>query len=272
MYLQALGADWIVASGHKMCAPTGVGFLWGRYDLLDSMPPWQGGGEMIADVFLDHSTFAPPPNRFEAGTPAIGEVVGVGAAVDYLESVGGMQAVAKHGAELAGYLHQELSAVDGVTIYGPPPSANTGSGASWRKSVTCAQETKLHCSSCASRLHACHAVGHWKSGACQRATCGATSPGLEFEVDCGKCCAGGCGRAPLAAFNIDGLHATDVSMLLDAAGVAVRSGHHCCQPLHRELGVNASARASTYLYNTTAEIDAFIAALKDSAQFFKDLA
>lgn len=204
--MQALGADFVVASGHKMCAPTGVGFLWARSALLEAMPPWQGGGEMIADVFLDHSTYAPPPNRFEAGTPAIGEVVGLGAAMDYLtsEHVGGMAAVAAHEAELGGYLYERLSAVDGVTVYGPRPTA--------------------------------------------------ARP-----------------RAALAAFNVEGLHATDVSMLLDAAGVAVRSGHHCCQPLHRALGVSASARASGYLYNTTAEVDAFIDALKESAAFFREL-
>jgi cysteine desulfurase / selenocysteine lyase len=160
--LQALGADWIVASGHKMCAPTGVGFLWGRYDLLESMAPWQCGGEMIADVFLDHSTYAPPPGRFEAGTPAIAEVVGMGAAVDYLESIGGMAAVHAHEAELGAYLYERLSAVEDISIYGPPLSCPMG-------------------------------------------------------------------RAGLAAFNIKGLHATDVSMLLDTAGASLFKSLHCIQ-------------------------------------------
>lgn len=203
--MQALQADWIVASAHKMCAPSGVGFLWGRYDLLEEMPPWQGGGEMIDQVHLSHSTYAPPPLRFEAGTPAIAEVVGLGAAVDYLTDVaGGMHAVHAYETEIGAYLYEQLARVDGVTVYGPPPDA----------------------------------------------------PG---------------GRAALAAFNMEGLHATDVSMLLDAAGVAVRSGHHCAQPLHAELGVNASARASAYIYNTRTEVDVFVEALKESAAFFKNL-
>lgn len=195
-----------MASGHKMCAPTGVGFLWAHADILESMPPWQGGGEMIQDVHLDQSTFAPPPGRFEAGTPAIAEVVGMGAAVDYLANIGGMHAVHAHEQQLAGHLYEQLARVQGVRIYGPAP----GKGA------------------------------HGE-------------------------------RAALAAFNVEGLHATDISMMLDAAGVAVRSGHHCCQPLHRELGVAASARASAYLYNTMAEIDAFVDALKDSIEFFRGL-
>ena len=203
--VQALQADWIVASAHKMCGPSGVGFLWGRFELLEEMPPWQGGGEMIDQVHLSHSTYAPPPLRFEAGTPAIGEVVGLGAAVDYLTgAAGGMHAVHAYEAEIGAYLYERLAAVEGVTVYGPPPDAPRG-------------------------------------------------------------------RAALAAFNIDGLHATDVSMMLDAAGVAVRSGHHCAQPLHAQLGVNASARASAYIYNTRAEVDAFVEALKEAAAFFKAL-
>lgn len=87
-FQKALGADWIVASGHKMCAPTGIGFLWGRADVLKAMPPWMGGGEMIVDVFLEGSTYAEPPLRFEAGTPAIGEAIALGAAIDYLQGIG----------------------------------------------------------------------------------------------------------------------------------------------------------------------------------------
>lgn len=175
MSLQALGADWIVASGHKMCAPTGVGFLWGRYDLLEAMPPWQGGGEMIEDVFLDHSTYSPPPTRFEAGTPAIGEVIGLGAAVDYIESIGGMAAVHAHEVELGGYLYEQLHTVEGVTIYGPAP-------------------------------------------------------------DCEH------GRAALASFNVAGLHATDVSMLLDAAGARRRLPARLLGPRRRVHGRAAVPR------------------------------
>jgi cysteine desulfurase/selenocysteine lyase len=200
---RALGVDWLVASAHKMLGPTGIGFLWGRYEVLEEMQPWMGGGEMIQDVFLDHSTYAAPPTRFEAGTPAIAEAIGLGAACDYLSAIG-MDAVHRYEEEIGGYLYERLRAVDGVTIYGPPPSAPRG-------------------------------------------------------------------RAALAAFNVDGLHATDVSTLLDSAGVAVRSGHHCTQPLHRVLGVPASARASCYIYTTPANVDAFVDALKDTIGFFREV-
>lgn len=150
--MQALGVDFIAASGHKMAGPSGVGFLWAKASILESMPPWQFGGEMIDQVHLDHSTFAPPPLRFEPGTPAIEQVVGLGAAVDYLNSIGGMQRVHAFEKDLGAYLYEKLAQVDDVVIYGPPPDVALG-------------------------------------------------------------------RAGLAAFNIEGLHATDVSMLLDAAGV-----------------------------------------------------
>eukprot|EP00891_Asterochloris_glomerata_P002873 jgi/Astpho2/2873/fgenesh1_pm.00050_%23_40_t len=198
--VQQLGADWIVASGHKMVGPTGSAFLWGRQEILESMPPWMGGGEMIQDVFLDRSTYAPPPSRFEAGTPAIAEAIGLGAAVDYLQDIG-MHQVHDYEEDIGGYLQQELRRLNGVTVYGPRDGA---------------------------------------------------------------------ARAALASFNVEGLHATDISSLLDNEGVAVRSGHHCTQPLHHYLGIAASARASAYLYNTHAEIDSFIAALKESIQFFRD--
>ncbi|GFR43946.1 hypothetical protein Agub_g5085, partial [Astrephomene gubernaculifera] len=200
----ALGADWIVASSHKFCGPSGVGFLWGRYEVLESMQPWMGGGEMIQDVFLDHSTYAPPPARFEAGTPAIAETIGMGAAADWLRNLG-MDRVHAYEQEIGSYLYERLVAASPrVKVYGPPPDAPRG-------------------------------------------------------------------RASLVAFNVEGLHATDVSTLLDYAGVAVRSGHHCAQPLHRELGVPASARASAYIYNSAAEVDAFVEALKDTIGFFDEV-
>jgi len=201
--VQALGADWIVASGHKMCAPTGIGFLWGKSEVLESMPPWMGGGEMIADVFLEHSTYAEPPARFEAGTPAIAEAIALGAAVDYLQAIG-MDKVHDYEQELGEYLYTKLSEVPGVTIYGPTQSAKGG-------------------------------------------------------------------RAALCAFNVEGLHATDLSTLLDASGVAVRSGHHCTQPVHRYLDIPASARASLYIYNTKAEVDTFIKELKETVSFFSEM-
>lgn len=123
--VQTLGADWLVASGHKMCGPTGIGFLWGRMDVLQTMPPWQGGGEMIDQVYFTHSTFAEPPARFEAGTPAIAQAVGLGAACDYLSAVG-MENIAAYEHEMALYLWERLSAIEGLDLYGPPPNA-TGS-------------------------------------------------------------------------------------------------------------------------------------------------
>lgn len=154
--MQALGVDFIAASAHKMAGPSGVGFLWAKSSILESMPPWQFGGEMIDQVFLDHSTFAPPPLRFEPGTPAIEQVVGLGAAVDYLNSIGGMEKVHEFELDLGAYLYEQLASVDDVVIYGPPPDAQLG-------------------------------------------------------------------RAGLTAFNIEGLHATDVSMLLDAAGATLKA-------------------------------------------------
>ncbi|KAI5082125.1 hypothetical protein GOP47_0001868 [Adiantum capillus-veneris] len=199
--VQSLGVDFLVASSHKMCGPTGVGFLYGKSDLLQELPPFLGGGEMIAEVLLDHSTYAEPPSRFEAGTPAIGEAIGLGAAVDYLSNIG-MQRIHDYEVDLSQYLYSELSAVPKVRIYGPS---------------------------------------------------------MEVER----------GRVALCTFNVDGIHATDIATFLDQQhGVAVRSGHHCTQPLHRHLGVNASVRASLYFYNTKADVDAFINGLKDTISFF----
>nr|DAD25741.1 TPA_asm: hypothetical protein HUJ06_027208 [Nelumbo nucifera] len=119
--VQSLDADFLVASSHKMCGPTGVGFLYGKSELLSAMPPFLGGGEMIADVFLDHSTYAEPPSRFEAGTPAIGEVIGLGAAIDYLSEIG-MQKIHDYETELADYLYERLHSIPNIRIYGPMPS------------------------------------------------------------------------------------------------------------------------------------------------------
>lgn len=159
--MQALGVDFIAASGHKMTGPAGVGFLWAKSAILESMPPWQVGGEMIDEVFLDHATFAPAPLRFQAGTPPIEQVVGLGAAVDYLNSIGGMQKVYEFEMDLGAYMYEKLAEVDDVIIYGPPPDAASG-------------------------------------------------------------------RAGLAAFNIEGLPANDVSMLLDAGGTISATCARCC--------------------------------------------
>eukprot|EP01025_Chloroclados_australasicus_P056228 TRINITY_DN6919_c0_g1_i2.p1 TRINITY_DN6919_c0_g1~~TRINITY_DN6919_c0_g1_i2.p1 ORF type:complete len:471 (-),score=33.70 TRINITY_DN6919_c0_g1_i2:661-2025(-) len=198
--VNTLGADWIVASGHKMCGPTGVGFLWGKYSILEQMQPFMGGGEMIQDVFLEQSTYADPPARFEAGTPAIGESIALGVACDYLMQFG-MDKIQAHEKEIGKYLYDKMSQLEGIEIYGPDP--------------------------------------HVKE------------------------------RAALCSFNVKGIHATDISTILDNDGVAVRSGHHCTQPLHRALGINASARASLYIYNNKQEVDRFVELLQNAIQFFK---
>lgn len=199
--VQALGCDWLVASGHKMCGPTGAGFLYGRLDVLQAMPPFLGGGEMIQDVFLDHSTYAELPHKFEAGTPAIAEAVVLGAAVDYLNKIG-MARIADYEHKLTAYLYEQMSSVPQVTLYGPKPKTD------------------------------------------------------------------GSGRAAIATFTVNGVHAQDLSTFLDQSGIAIRSGHHCTQPLHRLLNVTSTARASLYLYNTLDEIDTFIKALKETIDFF----
>ncbi|KAI4297001.1 hypothetical protein L6164_036913 [Bauhinia variegata] len=199
--VQSLNVDFLVASSHKMCGPTGIGFLYGKSDLLQAMPPFLGGGEMISDVYLDHSTYAEPPSRFEAGTPAIGEAIGFGAAIDYLSGIG-MQKIHDYEMELGKYLYESLLSVPNIRIYGPVPSDTVQ-------------------------------------------------------------------RAALCSFNVENMHPTDLATFLDQQhGVAIRSGHHCAQPLHRYLGVSASARASLYFYNTKEDVDSFIQALNDTVSFF----
>ncbi|MEL6580297.1 MAG: SufS family cysteine desulfurase [Cyanobacteria bacterium J06621_12] len=202
--VQAIGCDWLVASGHKMCATTGIGFLYGKKEILLAMPPFMGGGEMIDEVFLDHSTYGDLPHKFEAGTPAIGEAIALGAAVDYLNTVG-MDKIHAYEEELTAYLFKQLDTIPELRIYGKKPTSE------------------------------------------------------------------GKGRAALAAFNIPGIHASDLATLLDHEGIAIRSGHHCTQPLHRLFNASGSARASLYFYNTRAEIDAFVTALKDTIDFFQSM-
>jgi cysteine desulfurase / selenocysteine lyase len=197
--VQAIDCDWLVASGHKMCAPTGIGFLYGKLEVLRSMPPFFGGGEMIADVFLDHSTYADLPHKFEAGTPAIGEAIALGAAIDYLTNIG-MAEIHAYEQELSAYLYQQVTKISQVRVYGP----------------------KTH-------------------------------------------------RAALTAFTSGEIHPHDLSTMLDQSGIAIRAGHHCTQPLHRELKAQSTARASLYFYNTKAEIDVFVAALQESINFFAEI-
>ena len=200
--VQEIGCDWLVASGHKMCAPTGIGFLYGKQAILEEMPPFLGGGEMISEVFFEYSTYGELPHNFEAGTPAIGEAIALGAAVDYLSSIG-MDKIHSYEQELTTYLVEKLAEIPQLRIYGP-------------------------------------AIGKE--------------------------------RAALAAFNVEGIHGSDLSTLLDHEGVAIRSGHHCTQPLHRLFNASGSARASVYFYNTRQEIDTFIIALKDTIDFFNSMA
>jgi cysteine desulfurase / selenocysteine lyase len=194
----SLGADFVGFTGHKMCGPTGIGVLWARRSLLDQLPPFLGGGEMIETVRMERSTYAPPPHKFEAGTMPIAEAVGLAAAVDYLNAVG-LPAIRAHEADLLRHALEALSEIDGLRMLGPVSAENRG---------------------------------------------GALS------------------------FVLDGMHPHDVSQLLDDRGVAVRAGHHCAWPLHRAMGVQASTRASLYLYNTHAEVDALVDGIRYAQKFF----
>jgi cysteine desulfurase / selenocysteine lyase len=199
--VRAIDCDWLVASGHKMCAPTGIGFLYGKQEILEAMPPFFGGGEMIGEVYLDRFTTAELPHKFEAGTPAIGEAIALGCAVDYLMGLG-MDNIHAYEEELTAYLFKKLEQIPDLRIYGPKPNAM------------------------------------------------------------------GQGRAALASFNVEGIHASDLSTLLDHEGIAIRSGHHCTQPLHRLFNASGSARASLYFYNTREEIDRFAVVLQETIEFF----
>jgi cysteine desulfurase / selenocysteine lyase len=195
----ALGADFVGFTGHKLCGPTGIGVLWAKRDLLEDMPPFLGGGEMIESVWMDRTTFAPPPHKFEAGTMPIAQAVGLAAAVDYLGDIG-LDAIKEHERSLLGRTLAALGAIEGVRILGPTETTDRGSAVS---------------------------------------------------------------------FTVDGLHPHDVSQVLDDRGVAVRAGHHCAWPLHRALGVQASTRASFYLYNTADEVDALADGIRAAQSFFK---
>ena len=199
--VRRLGVDFLVGSSHKLCGPTGMGFLWAREELLEAMPPFLGGGEMIQDVFLDHSTWAELPHKFEAGTPAIGEAIGMGAAIRYLQALG-LTSIQEWEAQLTRHLFSRLQAIEGVRILGPTPDQQPGRGA-------------------------------------------------------------------LATFLVDGLHANDLAAMLDLSGICIRSGHHCCQPLHRHYGVSSSARASLSFTTTFDEIDRFADELQSTIRFLK---
>ena len=196
----AWDCDFVVFTGHKMCGPTGVGVLWGRSDLLNAMPPFLGGGSMIRNVTFDGFTPAEVPSRFEAGTQPIAEIIGLHAAVKYLEAIG-MEAIRDHERDLTAYALRTLSERlgDDLTIHGPNIVEDRG------------------------------------------------------------------GTLSLAYRDI---HPHDLSQVLDQHGVCVRAGHHCAKPLMTVLGVNATARASLYLYNDKADVDALVDALVDAGEFF----
>ncbi len=181
--VQAMGADFVAFSGHKMLGPSGVGVLWGRSELLDAMPPFLGGGSMIRRVRLDGFEPAELPAKFEAGTPPIVPAIGLGSAIDYLNQIG-LAAIHQHELLLCSRAHELLSQIDGIRFLGPAPEHKSG----------------------------------------------------------------------IVSFTFDRIHAHDIAQLLDRHGVAVRAGHHCAMPLHKRLGVNASARASFYFYNTLGEV------------------
>jgi cysteine desulfurase/selenocysteine lyase len=194
----ALGVDFLAFTGHKLLGPTGVGVLWGRGELLAEMPPFMGGGSMIEVVEMASSTYAPPPERFEAGTPVISQAIGLAAACDYLSAVG-LDKVAAHEAALTARLLEGLRRIDGVRVIGPDSTEMRGSAVS---------------------------------------------------------------------FVIDGVHPHDVGQTLDEVGVAVRVGHHCAAPVCRRYAVPATARASSYLYNTPGEIDALLDGIEHVQRFW----
>jgi cysteine desulfurase/selenocysteine lyase len=194
--VQALDCDFYICTGHKLYGPSGIGFLFGKYDRLATMQPYQGGGEMIGEVFQDRITYAEPPHRFEAGTPPIVEAIGLGAALDYMMGLD-RAAVAAHESALLAHVTEEIDKLGGVRIFGRAP-----------------------------------------------------------------------GKGALVTFEIDGAHAHDVSTILDRAGIAVRAGTHCAQPLMTRLGLTASARASFALYNTHEEVEIFVQGLRRVKELF----
>ncbi|HTL55633.1 MAG TPA: cysteine desulfurase [Candidatus Limnocylindrales bacterium] len=195
--VQEIGCDFLAFSGHKMCGPTGIGVLYGRQEVLETLPPYQGGGEMILSVDFQKSTWKHAPHKFEAGTPDIAGAVGLHAAMDYLDKIGRAR-IAEHDQALGAYAYEKLSQFkSGIRLFGPH-----------------------------------------------------------------------IGRAGVVSFLLPEVHAHDVVTLADQRGIALRGGHHCNQPLMRKLGVESTARASFYFYNTTDEVDRFVEVLAEIQRFF----
>jgi len=193
-----LGVDFYAFSSHKMLGPTGVGVLWGKRELLEAMPPFNMGGEMIREVRFDNVTWADLPNKFEGGTPNIADVVAFDAALHYLEEIG-MDRVRQHEIDLTRYALEQMAAIPGIELQGPQDAEQRGAAIS---------------------------------------------------------------------FTDNDLHPHDISTFLDSRGIAIRAGHHCAQPLMRVMGKIATARASFYVYNDEADVDALVAALKDMRRYF----
>ena len=194
--VQALGCDFYVFTAHKLYGPTGLGILYGRMEVLEQMPPFLGGGDMITEVTLERSLFAGPPLRFEAGTPPIIEAIGLHAAIDYVEAIG-MEAIEAHERSLVDHAMKRLGNIDGVTLLGR------------------AQD-----------------------------------------------------RGGVFAFSLDNAHSHDLATLLDRAGICVRSGRHCAEPLHARFGVESTCRASFGLYTTHEEVDYLAEAVTKAREFF----
>ena len=196
--VQDLGIDFLCVSGHKMLGPTGIGVVWGRKELWDSMDPVYGGGDMIEEVHYDKATWAQVPHKFEAGTPPFVEAIGLGAAVDYLQNIS-MTEVQQHSDNLREYAKNKLENIDGLNIV--------------------------------------HSLSK--------------NAGCTFSM------------------SVDGAHATDISLMLDTYGVAVRAGHHCVQPFHRKLNLDATFRATGYIYNSEEDFDTLANAIEDSLKILK---
>jgi len=194
--VQELGVDFYAMTGHKLYGPSGIGVLYGRLEHLKKMPPYQGGGEMIQEVFTDRITYGEPPQRFEAGTPPIVQAVGLAAALDYIEAIG-RPAIMAHEAALAEYARARLGELNSIRVIGDAP-----------------------------------------------------------------------GKGAIFAFEMEGAHAHDVSTIIDRAGIAVRAGTHCAEPLLARFGATSTCRASFGMYNTHAEVDVLVEALIDCRKFF----
>jgi cysteine desulfurase/selenocysteine lyase len=194
--VRELGCDFYALSGHKLFGPSGIGVLYGKYEMLEKMPPYQTGGDMIESVSFRGTTFKAPPGRFEAGTPAIAEAVGLGAAIDYISTIG-VGRIAEYEASLMSYAMEKIAPINRLKLYGAPGN-----------------------------------------------------------------------RASILSFNLEGVHPHDAGSILDRMGVAVRTGHHCAEPLMERLGTPGTIRASFAFYNTKEDVDALVAGLNKVREIF----